>query len=123
MRGDNVRAAGEQGAGDRPWWSRHRAEAAFDQMSTVMMRFVRVLLSAVVMTTVAAVSSAFEQSPAPAAQAQPAPAGVPPSSGPAQPAKPAEAAGPFTFNPEGRRDPFISLIGKGSDPKNAGARP
>jgi len=92
-------------------------------MSTVMMGFVRVLLSAVVMTTVAAVSSAFEQSPAPAAQAQPAPAGVPPSSGPAQPAKPAEAAGPFTFNPEGRRDPFISLIGKGSDPKNAGARP
>jgi Tfp pilus assembly protein PilP len=60
--------------------------------------------------------------PAPAqpAPAQPAPA----QPAPGQPApKPAEPGAPFTYNPEGRRDPFISLIGKGTDPKSAGARP
>ena len=29
---------------------------------------------------------------------------------------------PFTYNPDGRRDPFISLLGRGNDPKT-GARP
>jgi Tfp pilus assembly protein PilP len=43
---------------------------------------------------------------------------------PAQPAaKPGEPSAPFTYNPEGRRDPFVSLIGKGSDPKAPGTRP
>jgi len=60
------------------------------------------------------------------APAQPAPAPPPePAQQPqaAQPAaKPAEAAAPFTYNPEGRRDPFVSLIGKGSDPRSAAAR-
>jgi Tfp pilus assembly protein PilP len=37
--------------------------------------------------------------------------------------KPAEAGAPFTYNPEGRRDPFVSLIGRGNDPKTAGVRP
>jgi type IV pilus assembly protein PilP len=47
----------------------------------------------------------------PAAQA-PAPA--------AQAPAPAEA---YTYNPEGRRDPFVSLVTRGGDLKSAGARP
>jgi Tfp pilus assembly protein PilP len=60
--------------------------------------------------------------PAPTAPAQPAaePAQQPQAAQTA--AKPGEPA-PFTYNPEGRRDPFVSLIGKGSDPRTAGARP
>lgn len=55
-------------------------------------------------------------------QAQPGTA-PPPAAGqpPAKP--PAEAAAPFTYNPEGRRDPFLSLIGRGNDPKSGGSRP
>ena len=57
------------------------------------------------------------------------PAAALPSSAPAsvaqgqQTPKPAEAGAPFTYNPEGRRDPFVSLIGRGNDPKTAGVRP
>jgi Tfp pilus assembly protein PilP len=62
-----------------------------------------------------------------AAPAAPAPAPEQPQTGqpqPAQPAaKPGEPGAPFTYNPEGRRDPFVSLIGKGSDPKMQGVRP
>ena len=60
--------------------------------------------------------SAHSQNPAPA----PVAASATPSQ---QMAKPAEAGAPFTYNPEGRRDPFVSLIGRGNDPKAAGARP
>jgi Tfp pilus assembly protein PilP len=50
------------------------------------------------------------------------PAPPPPVAGQAaQP--PAAAPGAFTYNPAGRRDPFISLLGRGSDPKSKGARP
>jgi Tfp pilus assembly protein PilP len=65
----------------------------------------------------------------PAATSQPAPAQPAPAQTQGQPqpgqaaAKPAEAAAPFTYNPDGRRDPFVSLMGKGSDPKAQGARP
>jgi Tfp pilus assembly protein PilP len=48
---------------------------------------------------------------------------APPPAAPAAGQPPAEAAAPFTYNPEGRRDPFVSLIGRGSDPKSQGARP
>lgn len=70
-------------------------------------------------------------SPAPAA-AQPATIPAPPQPDAGQPqagqaAQPAPKAGEpapaFTYNPEGRRDPFVSLIGKGSDPKAQGTRP
>jgi Tfp pilus assembly protein PilP len=60
------------------------------------------------------------QQPAPPKPGTPVPA-QPPAGQPAQP--PAEAPAPFTYNPEGRRDPFISLLGRGSDPKSQGARP
>jgi type IV pilus assembly protein PilP len=94
-------------------------------MSTVMMRVVRVLLCLVAMTAVAALSSATQSGPAQPAQSQPTPApSAPPAAAAGQPpSKPAEAGAPFTYNPEGRRDPFVSLIGKGNDPKNTGGRP
>jgi len=63
-------------------------------------------------------ASSTAQTPAPAAQ-------------PAQPAKPATAQTPpppppppaYTYEPEGRRDPFVSLLARGSDPTSAASRP
>jgi len=85
------------------------------------MRFVPVLLvSLVVGTTVSGMAFAQQRGQAPA----PSPAAAPPVSAPAeQTSKPAEAGAPFTYNPEGRRDPFVSLLGRGNDPKTQGARP
>jgi type IV pilus assembly protein PilP len=51
----------------------------------------------------------------------PAPAPAPAAGQTAEP--PAEAPTAFTYNPDGRRDPFISLLGRGSDPKSKGTRP
>ncbi len=34
----------------------------------------------------------------------------------------AEPPAPFTYNSEGRRDPFVSLLGRGSDPRSQGVR-
>ena len=56
------------------------------------------------------------QSPAPAQPGAPAagqPGAVPPP--PAQPA--------YAYQVEGRRDPFVSLNGRGADPRSGGARP
>jgi type IV pilus assembly protein PilP len=62
----------------------------------------------------------------PAATAAPGPEGqstsaaatsAPGAKGPAAP------AGAYAYNPDGRRDPFVSLLGRGSDPRSAGARP
>ena len=48
-----------------------------------------------------------------------------PASAPATP--PVEAAAPaapgFTYEPAGRRDPFVSLVGRGSTPDTTGTRP
>ena len=83
-----------------------------------MMRLARVLLGVAVMIATAMLSFAAQNgSPTTAAPPSAAPAGGPSA------AKPAEAGAPFSYNPEGRRDPFLSLIGKGSDPKTTGARP
>lgn len=53
-----------------------------------------------------------------------------PSPPPAQTAKPAQAQAPapppppaYTYEPEGRRDPFVSLLARGSDPTSAASRP
>lgn len=92
-------------------------------MSTSMMRVARVLLALAVMVTMTVLTSAAQSGTGQGAQPTAAPpaTGASPSSQPVS--KPAEAGAPFTYNPEGRRDPFVSLIGKGSDPKNAGTRP
>jgi nucleoid-associated protein YgaU len=55
---------------------------------------------------------------APAATA-PAAEQVPPG---AKPGAPPATGSAYTYAPEGRRDPFLSLVGRGNDPKN-GARP
>lgn len=49
---------------------------------------------------------------------QPAPAPGPKPPAPAQPAPPA-----YSYQVEGRRDPFVSLIGRGTDPKTMASRP
>ena len=43
------------------------------------------------------------------------------TSGTATPTPP--AAPPYTYEPQGRRDPFVSLIARGSDPGSAASRP
>jgi Tfp pilus assembly protein PilP len=88
------------------------------------MRFVPVLLVGLVMGVAVDQTAAAEQhvpgqATAPAAASAPAVAPAPAQ----QTAKPAEAAAPFTYDPDARRDPFVSLIGKGDDPKSQGARP
>ena len=75
-----------------------------------------------VMALVAALAAPVgaQQSPAPAAPAPPAAAPATPAAAPA--AQP-EAAPIYSYNREGRRDPFVSLVGRASDPTAAGVRP
>ena len=95
-------------------------------MSNHILRIIRALtlggaaLAMLVTTVVSAQQPAKPTpgTPAPAPAAAPAP---PPAGQTAQP--PAEGPSPFTYNPDGRRDPFISLLGRGSDPKSKGTRP
>jgi len=67
--------------------------------------------------------------PAPPGKPQPAPAPVTPApAAPAQPGKGASGAvppsvGAYTYRAEGRRDPFVSLVGRGNDTRPAGSRP
>jgi type IV pilus assembly protein PilP len=58
----------------------------------------------------------------PAAGKQSPPAAAVPANA-TQPVLTAEPPAPFSYNPEGRRDPFISLLGRGSDSKAPGVRP
>jgi hypothetical protein len=69
----------------------------------------------VVVAILAASDYAWAQAPQPAAPAQPSPPA------PGSPAQPGTAAGapalpaaePYTYNPETRRDPFVSLVSRG----------
>jgi type IV pilus assembly protein PilP len=62
------------------------------------------------MLALAAQQPAAQAAPAtPAAQVQPA------AAAPAV-AEPAAEAEPYTYDPQGRRDPFVSLVGRGSEP-------
>jgi len=69
-------------------------------------------------------ASASASAPAPAPAAAPAPTAAP---APAAPPAPAAAATPlepqgYTYDPHGRRDPFLSLLRRGSDvPHSAGS--
>jgi type IV pilus assembly protein PilP len=87
------------------------------------MRFVSVLLVSVAIALASsgrAHAQASAQNPPPSAPATSQPAAASPAQ---QTTKPAEAGAPFTYNPEGRRDPFVSLLGRGNDPKAQGVRP
>jgi len=88
----------------------------------------RALLATVVVALVIVALPASAQQPAaPASQAKPtpaAPAGAAPAATPV-PAAPPSAADPqstYTYQREGRRDPFLSLLGAGVEPRTPGAR-
>jgi Tfp pilus assembly protein PilP len=87
------------------------------------MRFVPVLLVSlaigVAVSARAVAQQAGQNPPSTAPNTSPAPTPTPGQ----QTSQPAEAGAPFTYNPEGRRDPFVSLIGRGNDPKAQGVRP
>jgi type IV pilus assembly protein PilP len=87
------------------------------------MRFVPVLLvsSLMVMASTTSAQQRGQGPTPPAAQGAPATPAAPSTAAP-QTSKPAEAGAPFTYNPEGRRDPFVSLVGRGNDPKAQGVR-
>jgi Tfp pilus assembly protein PilP len=90
----------------------------------------KTLMATLVLATVP--SMAFAQAPvaAPATPAAQAPAAQPPA-GPGQPAAaPAQTPPPpatpsenYSYDPAGRRDPFMSLIGAGSEPRMGAERP
>jgi len=81
------------------------------------------------LTVLLATGAALAQAPQPAAPAAPsphaaapaatpaAPAGAPAAQAPAKDEAKPDAAEPqgFTYNPEGRRDPFVSLLRRGVD--------
>jgi Tfp pilus assembly protein PilP len=86
-------------------------------MTTMRARVLLVIVAALMMD-----AGASAQTPAPAARgaaAQPAGGAQPerPASTPAAAAgqaSPSEAPAGFTYNPEGRRDPFVSLVRRGT---------
>lgn len=79
-------------------------------------------LAAVCVLTMAA--SAAAQQPAPPAQQPPAaPQPVEAGKAKATSGTPAPEPAPFTYDPQGRRDPFVSLLARGSDPGSAASRP
>ena len=67
-------------------------------------------------------NAAAQQPAAPPASAQPG-AQAAPVPKPEQPAAPPPAAAPYSYDPQGRRDPFVSLLTRGSDPQAASTRP
>ena len=71
----------------------------------------RAFLSLVV--ALSATASLLSQTPAPTPQAQPA----------VEKAAAAPVTPAFAYDPAGRRDPFVSLVGRASTPDTAGARP
>ena len=58
-----------------------------------------------------------------AAAASPLEKGKATSGTPAPAAPAAPAAAPYSYDPQGRRDPFVSLVARGSDPGSAASRP
>lgn len=70
--------------------------------------------------------AAYAQAPAASPQTRPAQA-QPPVQSPAQPVEQPDAAAQpaagYTYDPAGRRDPFLSLMGRGTDPASMAVRP
>jgi Tfp pilus assembly protein PilP len=89
----------------------------------MMTLFLRPLVAIALATAVSPAVRAQSQNPT--AQQPPAPSPTPASQAPAQPA-PVEATPPpgaYSYRPEGRRDPFVSLLGRASDTRSATNRP
>jgi hypothetical protein len=55
------------------------------------------------------------------AQAAGGPVTPPPATSPVPAAPPAPVGEPYSYNPDGRRDPFVSLISRGAQPVASGA--
>jgi type IV pilus assembly protein PilP len=75
----------------------------------------------VVAVALALAGTAFAAPQAPA-KPQPAPAAAPAAPA-ATPAPGSEPPAPYAYDPRGRRDPFVSLLTRGSDPRAAATRP
>jgi type IV pilus assembly protein PilP len=84
-------------------------------------RTIRALTCSAVVS--AALGSTVGSAQQPAERKPAAPAAAPAAPSATQPTVTAEPPTPFSYNPEGRRDPFISLLGRGSDSKSPGVRP
>jgi len=82
-------------------------------------RVLTVICSAAVLALAIAANAQTPAAQPPAVPSAAAPSAAAPSA--AAPATPAPAA--FVYNPAGRRDPFISLVGRGSDPRSVSNRP
>src|SRR4029453_17854809 len=97
-------------------WPRRRAETAVDQMRTPLVRTAvfTIAIAAALLVAAPGVPAQTPQPERPAAQP-----GTPPAKPPGEP----PPAPPYSYNAEGRRDPFISLLGRGTDPRNTVARP
>jgi len=83
-----------------------------------MTRLFRMVAVALVCASVWSTALSAQQKPEepkPSAPARPSP-----TTGTSAPAEPTP---PYSYNPEGRRDPFISLLSRGSDPGSASNRP
>ncbi len=79
-----------------------------------MTRLIRMIAAALVWASV--------WSPVLSAQEKPeAPARPSPTTG--RPAPASDPTPPYSYNPAGRRDPFVSLLSRGSDPGSATNRP
>ena len=83
-----------------------------------VIRVIRALMLGCLVLTLGTTGAAQQPQPQPTKPAtNAAPAAQQPAAGTPEP------PAPFTYDPEGRRDPFISLLGRGSDPKGTGVRP
>jgi hypothetical protein len=81
---------------------------------------IRLLVLAASLTIVTSVFA--QQQPAPTQKPQSGTPAAPPAAEPAPPAPP--PAQGYAYDPTGRRDPFLSLLRRGGDPRGgAGARP
>jgi type IV pilus assembly protein PilP len=89
-------------------------------MTTTLLRYAFVLIAGLTAASASIRAQAPAQPAKPQGQAPPVPATAKPSPAqpPAAPEKPA-----YTYQPEGRRDPFVSLLARGSDPGSAASRP
>ena len=87
-------------------------------MHTSSLRIMRIWIPVVAVCAATAVVTGAQQ-PAPQPPAVEAPATPPQGQQPAPPA----AAGGFTYDPQGRRDPFVSLLSRGNDPRSMVNRP
>ena len=67
-----------------------------------------------------ATAVAAQQPPAPPPQAQ---SGAPAAAAPAQSSAAPAAPQSYAYDPQGRRDPFQSLLARGADPKSVANRP